>query len=246
MLGLAAFSGGSSPATLTGSLSGFASHEGITYRLDDSTSGTTLARVARGGRRQRQRDRLDHAPAADGRLALDLRGRRRRSLSLAGERRDPRRHDPSDQLGERCRRRMACERRRRRPLCHRRRGRLRGRHDHVQVDGGSSQTITGTSGNVTIPAPTDGSNDGLHTIAFYATDDAGNVEAPAQTATVKIDATKPSTTLATTPAEPGRVERLVPAVERAVHPWRLRRPLRAWRRASTPSTEAQPRPTRAR
>ena len=42
-LGLAAFSGGSSPATLSGSLSGFASHEGVTYRLDDSTSGTTLA-----------------------------------------------------------------------------------------------------------------------------------------------------------------------------------------------------------
>src|SRR4029079_17896895 len=42
-LGLAAFSGGSSPATLTGSLTGFASHEGITYRLDDSTSGATLA-----------------------------------------------------------------------------------------------------------------------------------------------------------------------------------------------------------
>ena len=87
-----------------------------------------------------------------------------------------------------------------------------------QVDGGSSQTINGTSGNVTIPAPADGSNDGTHTIAFYATDDAGNVEAPAKTATVKIDATKPSTSLATTPVEPGRDERLVPADERAVHP----------------------------
>jgi len=42
-LGLTAFSGGSSQATLTGSLSGFASNEGVTYRLDDSTSGTTLA-----------------------------------------------------------------------------------------------------------------------------------------------------------------------------------------------------------
>ena len=71
-----------------------------------------------------------------------------------------------------------------------------------QVDGGSSQTINGTSGNVTVPAPADGSNDGTHTIAFYATDDAGNVEVPAKTATVKIDATKPSTTLATTPAGP--------------------------------------------
>ena len=71
-----------------------------------------------------------------------------------------------------------------------------------KVDGGSSQTINGTSGNVTVPAPTDGSNDGSHTIAFDATDDAGNVEVPAQTATVKIDATKPSTTLATTPASP--------------------------------------------
>src|SRR4029453_9082600 len=48
----------------------------------------------------------------------------------------------------------------------------------------------------------DGSNDGIHTIAFYAADDAGNVEAPAKTATVKIDATKPSTSLATIPSSP--------------------------------------------
>src|SRR4029078_13224422 len=71
-----------------------------------------------------------------------------------------------------------------------------------RVDGDSAQTNKGTSGNVTFPAPADGSNDGTHTIDFYATDDAGNVEAPAKTATEQIDATKPSTSLATTPSSP--------------------------------------------
>src|SRR6185312_419112 len=41
-LGLAAFGGGSSPAALTGTLGGFASSEAIAFRLDDSSTGTTL------------------------------------------------------------------------------------------------------------------------------------------------------------------------------------------------------------
>src|SRR6185437_14653112 len=75
-------------------------------------------------------------------------------------------------------------------------------HLNYQVDGGSLQTIAGASGNAVVPAPADGSNDGVHTIAFYATDNAGNVEAPAGSATVRIDVTKPSTSLTTSPASP--------------------------------------------
>jgi hypothetical protein len=59
------------------------------------------------------------------------------------------------------------------------------------VDGGSTQTISSTSGNVVVSAPGDHSNDGTHTISFHATDNAGNVESPNGTATVKIDTTGP-------------------------------------------------------
>jgi hypothetical protein len=54
------------------------------------------------------------------------------------------------------------------------------------VDGAAYQTGT----TVTIPAPADGSKDGTHTISYFSTDNAGNVEG-ARTATVKIDATPP-------------------------------------------------------
>src|SRR5579862_4298792 len=70
------------------------------------------------------------------------------------------------------------------------------------VDGGAVQTISGASGQVTITAPTNHSNDGVHTISFYATDRAGNVESPAHVATVKIDTVAPTTTLGTTPSTP--------------------------------------------
>src|SRR5581483_2602380 len=70
------------------------------------------------------------------------------------------------------------------------------------VDGGALQTIAGAGGDVTVGAPSDHSNDGTHTIAFYATDNAGNVESPSNTVTVKIDTTKPSTSLTTSPAIP--------------------------------------------
>ena len=56
------------------------------------------------------------------------------------------------------------------------------------VDGGS--VLQGTS--VVIPAPGDHSNDGTHTVAFFSTDDVGNVEAPANTVDVVIDTTAPS------------------------------------------------------
>jgi flagellar hook assembly protein FlgD len=42
------------------------------------------------------------------------------------------------------------------------------------VDGGAWQS--GTS--VTVPGPSDGSNDGVHTVEYRSTDEAGNVEAP--------------------------------------------------------------------
>jgi hypothetical protein len=59
---------------------------------------------------------------------------------------------------------------------------------------------TGTS--VVIAAPADHSNDGVHTIAYYSTDKAGNQESN-QSATVKIDTTKPTsiTWAATAPAD---------------------------------------------
>ena len=58
-----------------------------------------------------------------------------------------------------------------------------------RVDGGSFQS--GTS--ISIPAPADHSNDGVHTIEYRSTDNAGNVE-PLRGATVRIDTTLPTTT----------------------------------------------------
>ena len=58
-----------------------------------------------------------------------------------------------------------------------------------RVDGGSFQS--GTS--ISIPAPANHSNDGVHTIEYRTTDDAGNVET-LRSATVRIDTTLPTTT----------------------------------------------------
>ena len=58
-----------------------------------------------------------------------------------------------------------------------------------RVDGGSFQS--GTS--ISIPAPADHSNDGVHTIEYRSTDNAGNVE-PLRSTTVRIDTTLPTTT----------------------------------------------------
>jgi Bacterial Ig-like domain/Chitobiase/beta-hexosaminidase C-terminal domain len=71
-----------------------------------------------------------------------------------------------------------------------------------QVDGGSTHTIGGASGAVTVAAPADHSNDGAHTLTFAATDNAGNTESPAKTVQVKIDTTPPATALTTSPASP--------------------------------------------
>jgi hypothetical protein len=59
-----------------------------------------------------------------------------------------------------------------------------------KVDSGSWQSGT----TVTVPAPSDGSNDGTHTITYRSTNRAGVAESD-RTATVKIDATAPSAAL---------------------------------------------------
>src|SRR6187551_161731 len=51
-----------------------------------------------------------------------------------------------------------------------------------RIDGGSFQSGTAIS----VPAPADHSNDGVHTIEYHSTDNAGNAE-PLQTTTVRID-----------------------------------------------------------
>jgi hypothetical protein len=67
-----------------------------------------------------------------------------------------------------------------------------------KVDGAASYTPYTTP--VLIPADADGSNDGVHTIFYYSTDNAGNEEA-FKSATVKIDTTAP-TVAYTPPASP--------------------------------------------
>ena len=49
---------------------------------------------------------------------------------------------------------------------------------------------------VTVPAPADHSGDGLHTILFRSADNAGNLEDPPRSVTVRIDTTPPVTTAA--------------------------------------------------
>jgi hypothetical protein len=60
---------------------------------------------------------------------------------------------------------------------------------YYQVDGGSNQTGT----VATIPAPSDHSNDGTHTITYQSVDRGGNAEQVHQAA-VRIDTTAPVTT----------------------------------------------------
>ncbi|MFL6011855.1 MAG: Ig-like domain-containing protein, partial [Gaiellaceae bacterium] len=69
------------------------------------------------------------------------------------------------------------------------------------VDGGAATTVSGNSADVVIPAPPTHANDGVHTIAYYATDNAGNPEA-SHDATVRIDTRIPSSTI-TFPANGG-------------------------------------------
>lgn len=62
------------------------------------------------------------------------------------------------------------------------------REIHYQIDGGSRQTISGNSGYVVL------SNDGIHTITYWAVDNAGNVE-NGHSLSVKIDKTRPLITV---------------------------------------------------
>ena len=57
---------------------------------------------------------------------------------------------------------------------------------YYQIDGGP--WVEGTS--LTVPAPANHANDGLHTVSYYSTDLSGNAEV-AKSATVEIDTTKP-------------------------------------------------------
>ena len=59
------------------------------------------------------------------------------------------------------------------------------------LDGGTTWT---TGDSVVVAAPSDGSNDGTHTVLYRSTDAAGNVELP-QSCTVKIDAGPPVTSV---------------------------------------------------
>jgi len=59
---------------------------------------------------------------------------------------------------------------------------------HYILDGGSEVTVAGSSASVSV------SGEGTHTVEYWAVDDAGNVETPHNTATVKIDTTPPQIT----------------------------------------------------
>lgn len=65
---------------------------------------------------------------------------------------------------------------------------------YFQVDGGLVQT----GATITIAAPVDHANDGVHTIRFYSTDRAGNIEPPRELV-VGIDTRAPTISSAATP-----------------------------------------------
>ena len=60
-----------------------------------------------------------------------------------------------------------------------------------RLDGGAETIVPGARTQVTIVAPADHANDGLHTLSFSATDNAGNDEV-AQSLTVEIDTRPPA------------------------------------------------------
>jgi hypothetical protein len=201
MLNLADFAGGFSDATLTGSLTGFASNEGITFKLDDPSSGPTLAGSPA---------TADGSGNASVSIALPRPSDGSHSVYAVGDAAYPSQASASVLVDTV-------------PPTSSASGNDAAWHAsdvtvslsagdglvgsgvekiEYRVDGGSLHTIIGSGGDVTIPAPADHSNDGTHTISFAATDNAGNVESPANAVNVKIDTTKPTTALATTPSAP--------------------------------------------
>jgi peptidoglycan/xylan/chitin deacetylase (PgdA/CDA1 family) len=77
------------------------------------------------------------------------------------------------------------------------------------LDGGSPTTVAAATTQITIAAPADHANDGVHTLSFYATDNAGNAESR-QSLTVKI-ATRPPHLSGET-LRPGLLHRTAPLV----------------------------------
>ncbi|MGD0166256.1 MAG: hypothetical protein ABSC51_03080, partial [Gaiellaceae bacterium] len=71
------------------------------------------------------------------------------------------------------------------------------------IDGGAPTTVAAATTQVTIAAPADHSNDGVHTLSFYATDNDGNQETP-QSVSVKIDTTGPTTVTKSASGRKGR------------------------------------------
>ena len=63
------------------------------------------------------------------------------------------------------------------------------------VDGGAPTTVSGDNTDVVVPAPSNHSNDGVHSISYYASDNASNEESPHNTATVKIDTSQPNSAI---------------------------------------------------
>jgi Bacterial Ig-like domain/Bacterial Ig domain len=200
-LDLADFGGGLSDAALTGSLAGFASDEGITFKLDDPSSGTTLSgspanangsgstsvsialtRPSDGSHSIYAVGDAAYPSQASASILVDTSAP---TSSASGNDADWHASDVTLSLSAT--------------------DGLSGsgvKQIEYQIDGGSVQTIAGSGGDVTISAPANHSNDGTLTISFDATDNAGNVESPSNSVTVKIDTTKPSSSVTTSPASP--------------------------------------------
>src|SRR5581483_4007016 len=182
ILGLADFDGGLDEATLTGSLTGFASNEAIVYKLDDPDTGTALSGSPSSADADGNADVTISLPQPSASVLVDT---TEPTSSASG-------NDASWHASDVTVTLSATD------------GASGSGVKNVKydVDGGALQTITGAGGDVTIQAPASHANDGTHTITFYATDNAGNVESPSNAVTVKIDTTKPSTSLTTSPASP--------------------------------------------
>ena len=189
-LGLADFNGGLDPAALTGSLTGFASNEGITFKLDDASTGSTLSGSPASA---------DGTGDAAVSIALPRPSDGPHSIYAVGDAGYPSQASASVLVDTT-------------PPTSSATGNDAGWHANgvtvslsaddgasgagvknikYDVDGGSVQTINGGGGDVTIDAPANHSNDGTHTITFFATDNAGNVESPSKAVTVRIDTTAP-------------------------------------------------------